>query len=158
MPERWISFFGHTFPHPKTFLAGLGFSMGSILSVINQENAVAIAMAFVAIGSVLAAPAGKAFTWVRSLKRSEDALDRQQLTGEFEVEVRRRVELEEQVKVLTAQNAAQAEELFKLRKGLNRVGAAVVDSQAKVEEQGHRIETLERVTGSGSGDNIPTSA
>lgn len=150
MPHRLIPLF----PYPKMFLAGLASSGGSIFAAAMDERAVAIGMAILAFGAVIAQPAMRAYDGFRERKRANDKADRAEQTGEFEIEVRRRVELEEEVKRLRTQNADQQQQIDKLRKG---AGKAVKQLSEKVEANAERIAAVEAHQGSSSGLDIPAT-
>lgn len=143
MPHRLIPLF----PYPKTFLAGLASSGGSIFAAAMDERAVAIGMAILAFGAVLAQPAMRAYDKYRERKREADALDRQAVTDEFEVEVRKRVELEVEVVRLKAE----------LEKFSGKAKAAVKHVNKKVDENAERIAAVEAHQGSSSNLELPAT-
>lgn len=125
--------------HPVNFVAGLAASGASVFGVVTQDNALAMASAVVAVGFAVAGPVRKAFGAGRAAQREEDAKDRELELSAFQTEVRKRVELEFQVKQLTEQVAAL--------KGFAK------SSSKTVKDQGERLEAVERST-TGSSDNI----
>jgi len=76
MPERWFNFLATTFPNPKSFVVTAASTATSVWGVLNQENAVAIAFALVAVGSALGPPLQKAVKWYRDFRRQADVDDR----------------------------------------------------------------------------------
>lgn len=141
MPERWLHFFGSIFPHPKTFVVGLSASLGSILGVITQENAVAISLAVVAIGTACGPPLQKALKWWYDFRRDASAADRKVLTGEFEAQVEAKVKLQVQVDQLKAEVAQLTAELLRVKGTAHKAAVGVKDVAA-------RVEAVERTTGS----------
>lgn len=145
MPHRLL----HLFPYPITFFVGLGSGTASfVLAAFTPDSAAAMGMAIVALGAVLAQPLMRVYDGYRERKRANDAADRAQQTGEFEIEVRRRVELEAEVERLKAQNADQQEQIDKLRKG---AGKAVKEIGEKADEALSRVAAVEAQQGSTSG-------
>ncbi len=143
MPHRLIPLF----PYPKMFLVGLVSGGSSLLAAAMDERAITVAMAIVAFGAVLAQPAMRAYDKYRERKREADALDRQAVTDEFEVEVRKRFELEVEVVRLKAE----------LQKFAGKAKAAVKHVNKKVDENAERIAAVEAQQGSTSNLELPAT-
>lgn len=157
MPHRLLPYI----PYPKMFLAGLFSGGSSVLAAALDDRAIAMAMAVVAMGTVLAQPVMRAYDAYRERRRANDAADRQTVTDEYLVVVRSNDERGRTIEKLQLQNADQQKQLDAMKTELDVVrkgaGKAVKQLQDKAEDNAQRIAAVEAQQGSASNLELPTT-